>query len=83
MKLNRGFNAHGVLEQEFDKVLILVDFTFYYNHQNRIAVRKANHYDPERMLHQSVTRARKQIMLLVVNNSEFMIKLINALNKNN
>lgn len=83
MKLNRGFNAHSVLGQEFDKVLVLVGSTFYYNHQNRIAVRKANHYDPERMLYQSVTRARKQIMLLVVNNSEFMIKLINALNKNN
>lgn len=79
MRLNRGLNAHGVLGQEFDKVLVLVGSTFYYNDQNRLAVRRANYYDPERMFYQSVTRARKQIMLLVVNNPEFMSKLINAL----
>jgi len=83
MQLLRGLNAHGVLGQEFDKVLVLVGSTFYYNEQNSIAVRKANHYDPERMFYQSVTRARKQIMLLVVNNEEFMTKLISALNNNN
>lgn len=82
MKLNRGLNAHGVLGQEFDKVLVLVGSTFYYNDQNSIAVRNANYYDPERMFFQSVTRARKQIMLLVVNNPEFMTKLMNALNNN-
>ncbi|MED4297373.1 ATP-binding protein [Priestia megaterium] len=83
MQLHRGLNAHGALGQEFDKVLVLVGSTFYYNEQNSIAVRKANHYDPERMFYQSVTRARKQIMLLVVNNAEFMTKLISALNNNN
>jgi len=82
MKLNRGLNAHGVLGQEFDKVLVLVGSTFYYNDQNSIAVRNANYYDPERMFYQSVTRARKQIMLLIVNNPEFMTKLVNALNNN-
>ncbi|WP_346023519.1 ATP-binding protein [Bacillus cereus] len=80
MKLHRGLNAHGVLGQEFDKVLVLVGSTFYYNNLNSIAVKNANYYDPERMFYQSVTRARKQIMLLVVNNAEFMTRLINALN---
>ena len=80
MKLRRGLNAHGVLGQEFDKVLVLVGAAFYYNTNNSIAVNEANYYDPERMFYQSVTRARKQIMLLVVNNPEFMTKLINAMN---
>ncbi|MCM3090211.1 DUF2075 domain-containing protein [Cytobacillus sp. AMY 15.2] len=83
MMLNRGLNAHGVLGQEFDKVLVLVGSTFYYNDQNSIAVRNANYYDPERMFYQSVTRARKQIMLLVVNNPEFMTKVIKALKNTN
>jgi hypothetical protein len=83
MKLYRGLNAHRVLGQEFDKVLVLVGSTFYYDNQNSIAVRTANYYDPERMLYQSVTRARKQIMLLIVNNPEFMTKLINALTDSN
>ncbi|PFP09264.1 hypothetical protein COJ90_21365 [Priestia megaterium] len=83
MQLNRGLNAHGALGQEFDKVLVLVGSTFYYNEKDSIAVRKVTHYDPERMFYQSVTRARKQIMLLVVNNEEFMTKLISALNHKN
>lgn len=82
MKLNRGLNAHNVLGQEFDKVLVLVGSTFYYDEQDRLAVKVANHYDPERMFYQSITRARKQIMLLVVNNTKFMIRVMNALNTN-
>ncbi|WP_246042011.1 ATP-binding protein [Robertmurraya kyonggiensis] len=80
MRLYRGLNAHGVLGQEFDKVLVLVGSTFYYGEDGGLAVRGKNHYDPERMFYQSVTRARKQIMLLIVNNPEFMTKLIDALN---
>ena len=81
MRLYRGLNAHGVLGQEFDKVLVLVGSTFYYSEDGGLAVRGKNHYDPERMFYQSVTRARKQIMLLVVNNTEFMSKLINGMNR--
>ncbi|ALX49807.1 hypothetical protein AOX59_15265 [Lentibacillus amyloliquefaciens] len=81
MRLYRGLNAHGVLGQEFDKVLVLVGSTFYYREDGGLAVIRKNHYDPERMFYQSVTRARKQIMLLIVNNPEFMTKLTNALNK--
>lgn len=80
MRLYRGLNAHGVLGQEFDKVLVLVGSTFYFGEDGGLAVRGKNYYDPERMFYQSVTRARKQIMLLIVNNPEFMTKLINALN---
>ena len=81
MRLYRGLNAHGVLGQEFDKVLVLVGSTFYYGEDGGLAVRGKNYYDPERMFYQSVTRARKQIMLLIVNNPEFMTNLVNALNK--
>lgn len=81
MRLYRGLNAHGVLGQEFDKVLVLVGSTFYYDEDGGLAVRGKNHYDPERMFYQSVTRARKQIMLLVVDNTEFMSKLINGINR--
>lgn len=46
--------------------IVLVGSTFYYREEGRLAVRGNNYYDPERMFYQSVTRARKQIMLLVV-----------------
>lgn len=78
MKLFRGLNAHNVLGQEFDKVVVVIGPSFYYNEQNSIAVRHANHYDPERMFYQSITRARKEITLLIVNNKKFMGKLISS-----
>lgn len=79
MLLNRGLNAHGVLGQEFDKVLAVVGPTFYYTDQGGLAVSEANYYDPERMFYQSITRARKQIMLVVVDNPSFMSKLLSAM----
>lgn len=82
MKLHMGLNAHGVLGQEFDKVLVLVGSPFYYNEYDSLAVDGADYYDPERMFYQSVTRTRKQLMLLVVNNVKFMTKLMGALNNN-
>ena len=79
MKLNRGLNAHRVIGQEFDKVVVLVGSLFYYNDKNSIQVRGANHYDPLGMFYQSITRARKEIMLIIVDNIEFMSTLINYL----
>ncbi|MGO4961405.1 hypothetical protein ACTQ5X_06640 [Jeotgalibaca porci] len=79
MKLNRGLNSHNVLGQEFDKVLVLMSQSFYYNESNGLQAAYKTYYDTERMLYQSVTRARKQIMLLIVDNIELMSKLMNAL----
>ena len=79
MKLNRGFNSHYVLGQEFDKVLVLMGQPFYYNESNGLQTRHNTYYDTERMLYQSVTRARKQLMLLIVDNPELMKKMMNAL----
>ncbi|MED3965064.1 ATP-binding protein [Niallia taxi] len=79
MKLYSGSNAHGVLGQEFDKVLVVLGSAFYYNEYNRITIDNPTYYDPERMFYQSVTRARKQIMLLVVNNPHLMVKITTAI----
>lgn len=80
MRLYRGLNAHDVLGQEFDKVLVLIGSTFFYNDTDSLNTGYVNYYDPERMLYQSVTRARKQIMLLIVDNQKLMTNIMNALN---
>lgn len=83
MRLNMGLNAHNVLGQEFDKVIVLIGASFYYDPDGSLSVKGANYYDPERMLYQAITRARKQLMLIIVDNSTFMTKLINKLGENN
>lgn len=79
MKLNRGLNAHHVLGQEFDKVLVVMGEAFYYNDKNGLHATHINYYDTERMLYQSITRARKQLMILIVNNPELIAKIMDEL----
>lgn len=67
------------LGQEFDKVLAVVGPTFYYSDQRGLAIKGANYYDPERIFYQSITRARKQIMLVIIDNPDFMSKLLSAI----
>ena len=82
MMLHRGLNAHSVVGQEFDKVLVLVGPTFHYREDGCLTVSERNYYDSEGMFYHSVTRARKQLMLLIVNNPNFMTNLMGVLNKN-
>lgn len=70
---------HGVVGQEFDNVLVLLGDIFYYGTDNRLTVRYSNHYDPERMFYQAITRSRKKIMLVVVNNNKLYTDLINKI----
>ncbi|EGO6029283.1 AAA family ATPase [Enterococcus faecalis] len=79
MKLDIGPSVHGVVGQEFDNVLVLLGDIFYYGTDNRLTVRYSNHYDPERMFYQAITRSRKKIMLVVVNNNKLYTDLINKI----
>src|SRR5699024_8266683 len=63
MKLNRGLNAHRVIGQEFDKVVVLIGSLFYYNDKKSIQVRGANHYDQLGMFYQKDLLIIKQVFL--------------------
>lgn len=62
--------AHEVIGQEFDKVSVLIDETFYYDENGKLQSHgyKNIPYDFIGMLHQAVTRARKEIKIVIVNN---------------
>lgn len=81
MQLQVGENSHAVLGQEFDKVIVSVGSCFYYNENKSLAVRGANYYNPERMLYQAITRTRKHLMILIVDNVNLMESLTLAMVK--
>ena len=62
--------AHEVIGQEFDKVSVLIDETFYYDENGKLQSLGYENipYDFIGMLHQAVTRARKEIKIVIVNN---------------
>ena len=67
--------AHGVIGQEFDKVVFAMDSNFRYGENNRLAVR-TNYYSLRGMLYQIVTRAVNELKIIVINNPELYQKLM-------
>lgn len=76
MKLYMGKNAHEVIGQEFDNVLAVLGSAFYYDESNKLNARNSNYYDTVNMFYQAITRARKKIMLVVVDNRELFTQIM-------
>ena len=75
-------NSHNVLGQEFDNVVVVIDDTFFYNSTKKLSVRNENKYfyDKFGMLYQNITRARKKLNVVIVNNQEVLSRCLEVLN---
>jgi hypothetical protein len=74
-------NVHGVIGQEFDKVVAVIDSTFYYK-DNLLSTRGYKtrpYYHPTKMLFQILTRTRKELNVIVINNNELMERTLEIL----
>ena len=79
---HQNYNAHHVIGQEFDKVLVVVDETFYYLKENLASRRWPNvKYNGVKMLYQAISRVRKKLCIIVINNQTVFNALINIKNK--
>ena len=68
--------AHGVIGQEFDRVVFAMDSNFRYSDKNRLSSIASNYYSLKGMLYQIVTRAVEELKIIVINNPELYQKLI-------
>ena len=68
--------AHGVIGQEFDRVVFAMDSNFRYSDKNRLSSISSNYYSLKGMLYQIVTRAVEELKIIVINNPELYQKLI-------
>lgn len=76
-------NVHTVLGQEFDNVVAVIDNHFYYKSDNTLATRnykKTPYFHPSKMLFQIMTRTRKKINLVIINNEEILERCLTILN---
>ncbi len=71
-------NAHSVIGQEFDKVVAVVDQHFIY-HENKLIVQYHAYYDPAKMLYQIMTRVRRKLHVIVINNAEILNRCLDML----
>lgn len=74
--------AHQVVGQEFDNVVVVIDSNFFYNEENRLTSRKNYYYDNIKMLFQMVTRARKKLRIIILNNDAVLKKCLSILHSN-
>lgn len=75
-------NSHKVLGQEFDNVAVVIDDTFFYNNQKKLSVKDEDSYfyDKFGMLYQNITRARKKLNIVILNNKEVLERCLEVLN---
>lgn len=72
-------NAHEVIGQEFDKVVLIMDKSFWYNKSNGLCA-KGSYYSALGMLYQIVTRVVNELKIVVLDNPKLYSKLLEIKN---
>lgn len=71
-------SAHSVIGQEFDNVVVVIDGKFKYNSQGRL-VADNTYYSQRQMLYQIITRTRKKLYIVIINNETMLNRCIDIL----
>lgn len=71
--------SHQVIGQEFDGVAIAVDKFFAYDDNGDLIYRGGAYYAPTKMLFQNITRARKRLNLVIIENQEVLNRCLSIL----
>ena len=64
--------SHEIIGQEFDNVVIVLDKFFHYNGSDNLDYSAYAYYNPVKMLFQNITRTRKKLKLIVIDNDEIL-----------
>lgn len=71
--------SHEIIGQEFDCVAVVIDQFFTYREDGDLIYRVSAYYDPVRMLFQNMSRSRKKLNLVIINNPEILSRCISIL----
>lgn len=76
-------NTHEVIGQEYDKVITIIDENFFYDKNNILCGK--SHPNPDyifrQLLFQALTRCRKQLAIVIVNNMQLLKNILNTISK--
>jgi Cdc6-like AAA superfamily ATPase len=71
--------SHRIIGQEFENVVITVDNFFSYDENGELIYKGSTYYDAAKMLFQNITRTRKRLNLVIINNSELLDRCVSVL----
>lgn len=76
-------NAHNVVGQEFDHIAFLLGDYLSYDANGKLTYEGETHYNVEKMIYQSFSRAKEELTLVIVNNKVLTARAIEILNRRN
>lgn len=79
-KSDDSASAHSIIGQEFDKIAIVMDSSFKYDASGQLTADNT-YYSQRQMLYQIITRTRKKLCVVVIDNEAMLDRCINILNK--
>ena len=71
--------SHEVIGQEFEGVAVVIDKHFTYNQNGKLIYRGSAYYLADKMLFQNITRARKRLLIVVLENEELLTRCTDIL----
>lgn len=71
--------SHKVIGQEFDCVAVTLDKYFSYDKNGELIYTGGAYYQPTKMLFQNITRARKKLNLVIIDNEELLNRCLSIL----
>lgn len=74
-------SAHKVIGQEFDNVVVTIDKNFFYTETLKLSYRARTYYNPLETLFQAVTRTRKKLTFVIIDNDEVYKNCIKIINR--
>lgn len=74
-------SAHKVIGQEFDNVVVTIDKNFFYTETLKLSYRARTYYNPLETLFQAVTRTRKKLTFVIIDNDEIYKNCIKIINR--
>lgn len=72
-------SSHNVIGQEFDGVAVTIDKYFSYNEAGELIYKGTAYYQPVKMLFQNITRTRKKLNLVIIDNEEILARCVSIL----
>lgn len=71
--------SHEVIGQEFDNVAVTIDSYFTYDENGKLIYQGKAYYYTLKMLFQNITRARKRLNLVIIDNEELLNRCLSIL----
>ncbi len=75
-------SAHSVIGQEFDNIVVVIDSAFKYDSSGSL-VADNTCYSQSQMLYQIITRARKKLCLVIIDNETILDRCLDILSNTN